>query len=425
MALTTKERALLHESDFAVPETRELPIHDRIHTGMAWRVVDNTKGLSTEQKVAAKRRILHRAHDLQMDTSKWHLQAMSFSAMALEFPDAVGSHSNKLPFTGVLTRLDQPSDKPVGGTGGRRVVLPSDVAEDALSSLLGMAIDFTKDFDGHRPKVKIGLITAANVVDDAVEIAGFFYAADFPEEVQFIQAEKEKLGFSFEAQSLMQDMRADPLVVCACEFTGAAVLYKDKAAYFNTSIAANAAQEPKMNDDEKKQFAAMLAAVASLTDTVTKIAAAASTEAIAAAVKAAVASTTVTAAAEAAAEAKAAAEKAAADKAACDKAAAEKAATEASAVALAAAKDEAAALATKVKDLETKLAASAGGTGTPARKTLAPAITASLKRIGLEASAEKGLTVADIDIATKKAGLDSQSSIALKLALKDAGMIAQ
>jgi hypothetical protein len=74
--------------------------------------------------------------------------------------------------------------------------------------------------------------------------------------------------------------------------------------------------------------------------------------------------------------------------------------------------------------MEVKLAASSTGTGAPARKTLAPGVAASLKRIGLEASAEKGLSVADIDAATKKAGLDSQSSIALKLALKDAGMIA-
>ena len=422
MALTAKERNALSPADFAVPETRELPIHDRIHTGMAWRVVDNTKGLTADQRATAKRRILHKAHDLGMDTSKWHLQAMSFSAMAIAFPDdAEEGHSNKLPFSGVLTRLDQPSDKPVGGTNGKRVILPTEAAQEALASLLGMGVDFTPSFDGHRPKVKIGLITTANIIGNAIEILGFFYAADFPEEVQFIQSEKEKLGFSFEAQSLMQDMSADPLVISACEFTGAAVLFKDKAAYFNTSIAAQAAQEPKMNDEEKKQFAAMLAGLASLTETVTKIAAAASPEAITASIKAALAATSVTAAAEAAEKAKADADKAAADKAAADA----KAAAEANATALAAANDSIASLQTKIKDLEVKLAASSTGTGAPARKTLAPGAMATLKRIGLEASSEKGLTVAELDVATKKAGLDGQSSIALKLALKDAGMIAQ
>ena len=408
MALTAKERDALNDTDFAVPETRELPIHDAVHTGMAWRVVDNTKGLTQDQRASAKRNILRKAYDFGMDTSKWHLQAMSFAAMALAFPDAGDSHSNKLPFTGVLTRLDRPSDKPLNGTGGKRVILPSAVAEAALASLLGMAIDFKKEFDGHRPKVKIGLITSANVVDDAVEIAGFFYAADFPEEVQFIQAEAGKLGFSFEAQSLIQDMKADPLVVEACEFTGAAVLFKDKAAYFNTSIAADAAQEPRMNDEEKKMLLAMQNSITALTDAVAKIAMSVSQDAIMDAAKCAV---------------KAAADEAAADKATV-KAAADKAANDATILALAAANDSVTSLTTKLADLEAKIAASATGAVNPERKTLSAAAAASLKRIGLEAAADKTLSITEIDAAAKKAGLNSQSSIALKLALKDAGMIA-
>lgn len=464
MALTTKERDALKDSDFAVPATRELPIHDQVHVGMAWKMVDKTKGLTAEQRKTARRRILKKAHDFGMDTSKWHLQAMTFSAMAIAFPeDAEEGHSNKLPFSGVLTRLDQPSDKPLNGTKGKRVVLPTEAANEALASLLGMGVDFTPSFDGHRPKVKIGLITAANIVGNAIEILGFFYAADFPEEVQLIQTEKEKLGFSFEAQSLMQDMNADPLVVEACEFTGAAVLYKDKAAYFETSISANADQENDMTKEQQDQLDAVTKSLATLTEAVAKISAAADPEALAAAVAAAKkleassvqhllnthceALRSVATAMQAAGigchasrghvailhrmadsmQAEAAMGSlphiyrdhdfvyAAADD--------DKSKT-AIADALKPILDTLAGLGTQIKDMQAAAAISAAGTGAPARKTLPPAVAASLKRLGLEAGSDEGLTVAQIDAAVRKAGLNGQSSIALKLALKDAGAMA-
>lgn len=471
MALTPKERDSLAASDFAVPDGRLLPIHDRSHTSMAWRVVDNTKGLSLDQRMVARSRILAAAHSFGIDTSKWLQQSMSFSAMALEFPEeAEAPHPNKLPFTGILTRLDRPSDKPLSGTGGKRVTLSRAVAESSVGSLLGMGVDFKPNFDGHRPRVKIGLITAAWVEGDAIKIAGFFYAADFPEEVQTIQTDKALLGFSFEAQSLMQDLKSDPLVVEACEFTGAAVLYKDKAAYYDTSIAANADQETQMNEEQIKQLNALTASLKTLTDTVGTIAAAASPEAIAAAVKKAmpVAAQSVlhmvsphaAALRQCAANMTAAgigchasgghavvlnkmADKMEAEAAmgamptvfrdhdfisgSADTEAIVKKATDASAASLKVVTDGIASLTTVVNDLKTKIAAN----GEPnkdvkdvvKRKTLAAGDLASLKKLGLEANADTVLSVADFDAAARKANLPMQQSMTLKLVLRDAGYL--
>lgn len=489
MPLDANQRDALPDSDFAVPETRDLPIHDKTHVSMAWRVVDNVKNISAAQRDAARRHILRKAHEFGIDTKRWNLQSMAFSAMALDFPAQSDDHPNKVPFTGVLTRLDVPSDKPLMGTGGKCVVLPTEVAEDALHSLLGMGIDFTPAFDGHRPRVKIGLITAAEVRGNAVEISGFFYAADFPEEVQQIQADKEKMGFSFEAQSLMQSMKADPLVVVACEFTGAAVLYKDKAAYYDTSIAANADQEPEMTKEEKDQLDALTKGMTDMAASVAGIAASAAkaaTDAVDAAMKA---YKPVAASILPAVQAHAAALRTCASNMAKDNiglhatrghvgllnamadgleaeasmnrlphvfndhnwlmgsaavpnateiaASATKAATDAVTTLLKPVLDSVAAMGTKLADITAKLTAAPAGdaaaiaaaavSAAAARKTLPDSVLVSLKRIGLEASADGGaavkITVAAFDAAASKAELPAQQRTALKLALKEAGQL--
>lgn len=272
-------RDALPAEHFAVPGKRKLPINDATHTKLAWDMVDRTSGLSDEERSEARNHIRRRAKELGIDTSEWHVTAsISFEAMALNVP-MVRDHPNKMPFSGVLTRVDQPSDAPPGGANGKRTFIPRAVAEAALPSLLGMAVDFRPDFDGHDRKQKIGLITGATIVGDAVQIEGFFYAKDFPEECEQIQAEKGALGFSYEMDARIRDLDADPWVVEYCVFTGAAVLYKELAAYRTTSLAAKAEQEFEMTKEEmlailaeaNKPFAESLAA---LTDKVTKIEAA-------------------------------------------------------------------------------------------------------------------------------------------------------
>lgn len=170
-------------------------------------------------------------------------------AMALDMPD-VFDHPNKMPFTGILTRIDQPSDAPPGGSTGRCTLLPGAVAEAALPSLLGMAVDCAPGFSGHDRQSKIGLITGAKIVGDAIEIEGFFYRKDFPDECAKIQLEKSRLGFSFEADARITDENAAIWTIEHCAFTGAAVLYKDLAAYTTTSLAAQAEESIKMTKEE-------------------------------------------------------------------------------------------------------------------------------------------------------------------------------
>lgn len=266
MAITKAEREAMPKSWFAFPDTLQGPMPDENHARLAWDMIERTKGVSDDERKAARRRVIARAKELGVDTSGWNkpLSAMAFtveslSAMALNLPE-IADHPNRMPFSGVLTKLDQPSDKPVNGSLGKRVIIPREVAETALPSLLGMAVDYVPSLDGHDPKAKIGIITGATIDGDDLRIEGFLYASDFPEEAALIKAKKDVLGFSYEtAQNFVESLEGEFLVLAACTFTGAAILRKDKAAYETTSLAASAADTGDFDTMTKEEIAALMA----------------------------------------------------------------------------------------------------------------------------------------------------------------------
>jgi hypothetical protein len=198
-------------------------------------------------------------------------------SMAIEMP-LVERHPNRAEFRGVLTFVDAPSDKPPSGAKGHRVVLTKEAADAALPSLLGMALDYTPSLDRHDARMKIGVITSAEVVtintptlrgakDGApdripgqnqhphpslregwgtrpqttaymIEVSGYLFARDFPEVISEMRAAgRNVLGMSYEiADARIADMKAPVWMITSCTFTGAALLRRDKAAYRNTWI---------------------------------------------------------------------------------------------------------------------------------------------------------------------------------------------
>ncbi len=160
---------------------------------------------------------------------------LEMRAMAVEFP-VVHGHPNRLPFEGVLTLVDVPSDKAPSGSRGHRVVLTREAAEAALPSLLGMAVDYKAGWDGHDARQKCGIITAAEVDGQKLTVAGYLFARDFPEMESKIQVEGA-MGMSYElADAHVADMRAQIWTLTRATFTGAAILLREKAAYRSTSF---------------------------------------------------------------------------------------------------------------------------------------------------------------------------------------------
>ncbi len=154
-------------------------------------------------------------------------------------------HPNKIHFSGLLTRLEVPSDKAPSGSRGHRVVLTREAATAALDSLLGMAVDYATGWDTHNAKQKCGIMTAAEIVDDAVHVSGYLFGRDFPEMMKEIAAHPtDALGMSYElADARVEDMSARIWRLTECTFTGAAILLRNKAAYGNTRFQIHAGEE--------------------------------------------------------------------------------------------------------------------------------------------------------------------------------------
>lgn len=165
-------------------------------------------------------------------------------AMSVVFPEVQG-HPNRMPFEGVLTLVDVPSDKAPSGSRGHRVLLTRTAAEAALPSLLGMAVGYKTGWDGHDARQKCGIITAAELDGRRVMVKGFVFARDFPEfqgpefrgTGETHAAAGGAMGMSYElADAHVANMQASVWTLTQVTFTGAAILLREKAAYRGTSF---------------------------------------------------------------------------------------------------------------------------------------------------------------------------------------------
>jgi hypothetical protein len=110
---------------------------------------------------------------------------IQLDSMAVTMPEVLG-HPNRREFRGVLTTVDQPSQRSPSGAKGHLVVLTKKAAEAALPSLLGMALDYAPTLDRHDVRRKVGVITEAEIAGGNLEVAGYLFARDFPEIVEEI-----------------------------------------------------------------------------------------------------------------------------------------------------------------------------------------------------------------------------------------------
>ena len=179
-------------------------------------------------------------------------------AMAIEMPEIEG-HPNRVPFDGVLTLVDAASDKPPSGSRGHRVLLTGKAVEEAIPSLLGMAVDYTPSLDGHDARAKIGVITSAELealrLRECWSVGGAHALASARPRAAIegrwlslrqglsggggeMRAKgKGELGMSYEIADVhVADVEATVWAVTKFTFTGAAVLLKNKAAYQRTWV---------------------------------------------------------------------------------------------------------------------------------------------------------------------------------------------
>lgn len=149
-------------------------------------------------------------------------------------------HVNALKFKGVLLLLDEASQKPPNGSHGHKILIPKEVAQKNLHTLIGMGIDYEDSFDKHNPKKKVGVIQKAWIVGNKLMCSGIIWKKDFPDVKEAL--DDKQLGMSFEGSNIsVEDPKAEVWKITDVCFTGAAILYKTAAAYQKTEALAAAA----------------------------------------------------------------------------------------------------------------------------------------------------------------------------------------
>jgi len=203
-----------------------------------------TTGIRKATKYILRRAARGDVHALAKAKKIFATESLSIHAGAnFSFMEAVKGeeeHPNKLPFKGILLLLDAPSTKPPHGSRGHRIYVPAKVAENKLSTLIGMAINYDRgDLDSHVTRHKVGVITDAWIKGNQVWVKGFAYKKDFPEVVRDLK--QGGLGMSMElANVYVRDENEDVWHLVDFAFTGASILKKSAAAYFQTELVANA-----------------------------------------------------------------------------------------------------------------------------------------------------------------------------------------
>lgn len=148
-------------------------------------------------------------------------------------------HPNRVPFAGVLTIVDEPSDCAPNGARGHRVILTRKAAEKALPCLIGMGVNYKASWDGHDYQMKVGVIESAELDGRELLVAGYIFGMDFPELLEAATKgwRKDRLGMSYELyKASVKDMRSEVWTLTRVTFTGAAIMVRSKAAYRKTSF---------------------------------------------------------------------------------------------------------------------------------------------------------------------------------------------
>lgn len=180
--------------------------------------------------------------------------SMSISAGALVTFAQVNEkedHVNRLPFKGVLLVLDTASTKPPHGSRGHKIYVPKKVAQEKLDGLIGMAINYAPGgLDAHETRHKVGVITKAWIKGNQVWVSGFCWKKDFPEAMRDLK--HRGLGMSMELADVYVRDEDEPVWHLEdFEFTGATILLKSAAAYYDTSLTVDAAGMNWMFDGTK------------------------------------------------------------------------------------------------------------------------------------------------------------------------------
>jgi hypothetical protein len=188
-----------------------------------------------------------------IDKLQLQLQDLSFTTSQ--------KHSNKMMWTGAVTKVGVPSDGTPGG-GTVPVVWERSAVEAAVNTMVDMPLnceypeDFSSNpalaFTGHNMRFVIGAVQKAWIEGDYLMCSGIIYKDNFPDVAWMISNAKDSLGFSVELYPKEKKIEDDGFEhVYKLEFTGLTTCWSSVAAFedtFFTQLVATRIKNKKVDD---------------------------------------------------------------------------------------------------------------------------------------------------------------------------------
>ena len=175
------------------------------------------------------------------------LKCSAVAAQPLQ-ADAEKIGLNKQPFSGVLLRIDEPSDGAPSAGPDKKLYVPRDVAQiavDIINASGGMPLDIKNDLSGHDDSNITGIMTSAAIVGKDFVVYGHLFPASKPAETLAIATHIQDLGMSINAEAASHDVTIQNPETGATEVVawvdelyplGANILYSKLATWQSTQV---------------------------------------------------------------------------------------------------------------------------------------------------------------------------------------------
>ena len=200
-------------------------------------------------------------------------QTIKISIGAVTLSAAKHANPNQHPVSGVLFRIDEPSENIPSVGPGLPLYISKEIAAEAVSQVSGLPLDAHDNLSQHANEDIAGVMLSASIEDKDFCVRGYLWGWSKNKKIQSITSAKEKLGMSMNAAAIGHEAVVDGTKVFWIDqliLLGANILYSNCATYEKTSLlaaekSAEIAVAPDTNEQDEplQNFVLSIAAQAS------------------------------------------------------------------------------------------------------------------------------------------------------------------
>lgn len=158
---------------------------------------------------------------------------------------------NRAPITGVLFRVDEPSEAIPAKGPGMPLYVPKEVAASILNTVAGLPLDAHDNLSQHADEEIAGVMLSAELRGQDFVVHGYLWPGSKSSKVRKIVANQERLGMSMMADAWGHEAEVNGQKVFwvdDIELGGANILFSDCATYRKTRLIVAENQDPGGRD---------------------------------------------------------------------------------------------------------------------------------------------------------------------------------